>query len=161
MLLSINLHEDLINEKCISIALVLLLQTPNIFQTELIAPQTNCLIANGDSTFSQQIFYISMAEIESMIEPDGVLNDFRLYDFCKEINAVGVIPVSLIRWQLTGMDDEIAALAPQHPDYGLFSALPGAGPLLAPRLLVAFGEQRDRFASAAELQKYGWHRTGH
>ena len=51
-------------------------------------------------------------------------------------------------------DEEIAALAPQHPDYGLFSTLPGAGPSLAPRLLVAFGEQRDRFASAAEVQKY-------
>ena len=51
-------------------------------------------------------------------------------------------------------DEEIAALAPQHPDYYLFSALPGAGPSLAPRLLVAFGEQRERFASAAEVQKY-------
>jgi len=51
-------------------------------------------------------------------------------------------------------DDEIAALAPQHRDYGLFNALPGAGPSLAPRLLVAFGEQRERFANAAELQKY-------
>ncbi len=51
-------------------------------------------------------------------------------------------------------DDEIASLAPQHPDYDLFSALPGAGPSLAPRLLVAFGEQRDRFANAAEVQKY-------
>ncbi len=35
---------------------------------------------------------------------------FRLYDFYDEINAVGVIPVSLIRWQLTGKDDEIRAL---------------------------------------------------
>jgi len=51
-------------------------------------------------------------------------------------------------------DDEIVELAPKHPDYGLFSALPGAGPSLAPRLLVAFGEQRERFASAAEVQKY-------
>ena len=51
-------------------------------------------------------------------------------------------------------DDEIAMLAPQHPDYALFSCLPGAGPHLAPRLLVAFGEQRERFASAAEVQKY-------
>ncbi len=51
-------------------------------------------------------------------------------------------------------DDEIAELAPQHPDYALFSPLPGAGPSLAPRLLVAFGEQRDRFKNAAELQKY-------
>jgi transposase len=51
-------------------------------------------------------------------------------------------------------DDEIAQLAPTHPDYALFSALPGAGPSLAPRLLVAFGEQRNRFSSAAEVQKY-------
>mgnify|MGYP001824906652 FL=1 len=51
-------------------------------------------------------------------------------------------------------DDEIAALASRHADYPLFSALPGAGPQLAPRLLVAFGEQRERFRNAAELQKY-------
>jgi transposase len=51
-------------------------------------------------------------------------------------------------------DQTIAKLAPQHPDYALFNALPGAGPSLAPRLLVAFGEQRDRFNSAAELQRY-------
>jgi len=51
-------------------------------------------------------------------------------------------------------DDEIAALASRHPDYSLFSCLPGAGAHLAPRLLVAFGEQRERFASAAEVQKY-------
>ena len=36
--------------------------------------------------------------------------DFRLYDFYDDVNAVGVIPVSLIRWQLTGKDDEIRAL---------------------------------------------------
>ena len=35
-----------------------------------------------------------------------------------------------------------------------FSALPGAGPSLAPRLLVAFGEQRERFDCAAAVQKY-------
>jgi len=51
-------------------------------------------------------------------------------------------------------DDEIAALAPQHPDYGLFNGLPGAAATLAPRLLVAFGEQRERYSKAAELQKY-------
>ena len=36
--------------------------------------------------------------------------DFRLYDFYEEVNAVGVIPVSLIRWQLTGDDSEIRDL---------------------------------------------------
>jgi transposase len=68
-----------------------------------------------------------------------------------------LVLVDLLRVTLAAIkrfDEEIAELAPQHPDYALFDALPGAGPSLAPRLLVAFGEQRDRFNSAAELQRY-------
>jgi transposase len=51
-------------------------------------------------------------------------------------------------------DHAIAERAQSHPDYALFDALPGAGPVLAPRLLVAFGEQRERYGSAEEMQKY-------
>ncbi len=51
-------------------------------------------------------------------------------------------------------DREIDALAPTLPDYTLFSSFPGAGPVFAPRLLAAFGEQRERYASAAEVQMY-------
>jgi transposase len=52
------------------------------------------------------------------------------------------------------LDDEIAKLAASLPDYALFRALPGAGAALAPRLLVAFGERRERFPNAASLQQY-------
>ena len=79
---------------------------------------------------------------------DAVIVPFRL----QALTLVAQLEVALESIRI--YDDEIAALAPQHPDYDLFSALPGAGPLLAPRLLVAFGEQRERFTSAAELQKY-------
>jgi transposase len=51
-------------------------------------------------------------------------------------------------------DTAIAQRAQSHPDFPLFQALPGAGPVFASRLLVAFGEQRERYATAAELQKY-------
>ena len=51
-------------------------------------------------------------------------------------------------------DGEIAQLAATMPDFTLFSTLPGAGPVFAPRLLAAFGEQRERYASAAAMQKY-------
>jgi transposase len=51
-------------------------------------------------------------------------------------------------------DNAIAQRAQEHPDFALFEALPGAGAVFAPRLLVAFGEQRERYASAEELQKY-------
>lgn len=38
-------------------------------------------------------------------------------------------------------DQEIAELARQHEDFAFFDNLPGAGPVYAPRLLAAFGEQ--------------------
>jgi hypothetical protein len=40
------------------------------------------------------------------------------------------------------------------PDVELFSSLPSNGPCLAPRLLVAMGENRDKFKDAAEIQRY-------
>jgi len=51
-------------------------------------------------------------------------------------------------------DEEIEKIAHKHADFALFSSLPGAGPSLAPRLLVAFGEDRGRYPNAADLQKY-------
>jgi transposase len=54
---------------------------------------------------------------------------------------------------LAALDAEIAACFAAHPDAELFRALPGAGAALAPRLLVAFGTDRTRFPSAADVQQ--------
>ncbi len=62
--------------------------------------------------------------------------------------------LSAVRVAIARFDAEIARLCSELPDYALFRALPGAGPALAPRLLVAFGERRERFPNAAALQKY-------
>ncbi len=65
--------------------------------------------------------------------------------------------VSQLRMTLQAIkdfDDAIAQRAQAHPDFPLFDALPGAGAVFAPRLLVAFGEQRERYTSATELQTY-------
>ena len=51
-------------------------------------------------------------------------------------------------------DIEIEDSFGKLPDAKLFDSLPGAGPCFGPRLLVAFGEQRDRFSSAREVQQY-------
>jgi transposase len=40
----------------------------------------------------------------------------------------------------------------QHPDQAIFASLPGAGDLLAPALLVKFGDHRQRFPSPAAVQ---------
>jgi transposase len=50
-------------------------------------------------------------------------------------------------------DGEIGRLFQKHPDRLVFESFPGAGPVLAPRLLAAFGADRERWRSAAEIQK--------
>ncbi|MCU1260262.1 MAG: transposase family protein [Bryobacterales bacterium] len=59
-----------------------------------------------------------------------------------------------LREAITEHDKKIAALTKSHPDYGIFSSLPGAGPAMTPRLIAAFGTQRDRYATAAAIQCY-------
>jgi len=49
---------------------------------------------------------------------------------------------------------EIEKLMETHPDAPLFRQLPGAGDALAPRLLAAFGTDRERIESASDLQTY-------
>ena len=51
-------------------------------------------------------------------------------------------------------DAQIDELAKAHPDFAIFDSLPGAGEVLVPRLIGAFGTQRDRYQSAAEMQQY-------
>lgn len=62
--------------------------------------------------------------------------------------------LEMLREAIEEHDKKIAALAKSHPDYGIFSSLPGAGPAMAPRLIAAFGTQRDRYATAAAIQCY-------
>jgi transposase len=65
--------------------------------------------------------------------------------------------VALLRVQQTHIavfTDRIAERFAAHPQAPLFRQLPGAGPVLAPRLLVAFGDRRERYPTAASMQKY-------
>ena len=55
---------------------------------------------------------------------------------------------------LAGFDRAIERAMDQHPDAPIFRSLPGAGPAIAPRLLVAFGTQRDRFRSAQDVAQF-------
>ena len=55
---------------------------------------------------------------------------------------------------IAGLDKEIEQAMDQHPDAAIFRSFPGAGPALAPRLLVAFGTNRDRFQSADEVAQF-------
>ena len=55
---------------------------------------------------------------------------------------------------LHAYDTQIAHAFAAHPDREIFASFPGAGPVLAPRLLASLGSNRERFESAANLQCY-------
>ena len=52
------------------------------------------------------------------------------------------------------LERQLDAAYAQHPDAALLQDVPGAGRALGPRLLAAFGSDRDRFANAEELASF-------
>ena len=62
--------------------------------------------------------------------------------------------LQLVVQTIASYDQQIAQAYAAHPDREIFASLPGAGPVLAPRLLASLGAQRERYARAADLQHY-------
>lgn len=51
-------------------------------------------------------------------------------------------------------EQKLKELLASHPDNDIFSSFPGAGDALIPRLLAAWGTDRQRFEDADEMQQY-------
>lgn len=80
-----------------------------------------------------------------LTEDKGIIEPLQLW-----LKAL-VAQLQVLLPSLTPFDTQIEALFESHPDAALFAALPGAGPHLAPRLFVAFGDDRQRYQSAQDL----------
>ena len=72
------------------------------------------------------------------------------------VRQLGVLVEQLrvVQKHVAGFDEAIGKNFAAHPEVALFRDLPGAGAVLAPRLLVAFGTERDRYPDPGSLQKY-------
>lgn len=74
--------------------------------------------------------------------------------------AMGLMVRSLVRQikpllsSIAEFDQQIQTLFQQHPDHDLFDSFPGAGPALGPRLLSAYGSDRDRFEDAQQVKSF-------
>jgi transposase len=55
---------------------------------------------------------------------------------------------------LARYEKQIAQLFATHSDFALWNSFPGAGPVLGPRLAVAWGTQRDRFADSQAMSSF-------
>ena len=69
------------------------------------------------------------------------------------VRVIVQVIVSLLEG-IADLDKKIEEASAAHPDFFIFDSLPGAGAVMAPRLLAAFGSQRERYGSADEVQTY-------
>jgi len=70
----------------------------------------------------------------------------RMHWLCKVI--------STLCQAIADLDERILPIAQAHPDYTLFDSLPGAGEVMVPRLIAAFGTKRERFSDASQVQSF-------
>jgi transposase len=99
----------------------------------------------GDDKLEQLIANIKQAQ---PLTQDGAV----LLSSSMMVQAL-VTQIPVLTESIERYDQQIASLFKQHDDSTLFGSFPGAGPALAPRLLAAFGSNRDRFQYAAEMQQ--------
>ncbi len=55
---------------------------------------------------------------------------------------------------ITEHENTLQNVFDKHPDKNIFTSFPGAGDALAPRLLAAWGTDRQRFKSAENMQNF-------
>lgn len=103
----------------------------NVRRPEAISKRLELIRNALPLTTDEAIIFVSIRQVERLIEETRV-----------------------VQKHIERYEAEIAQAFACHPDAWLFRELPGAGKVLAPRLLIAFGTDRTRFANAAELQCY-------
>lgn len=92
--------------------------------------------------------------IKSIKESPLYTKDLAILE-CSSLNA-RVIAQQLVVLEETieKLDEKIRQIMATHPDAPLFAKLRGAGAALAPRMVTAFGTDRDKFDHADEVACY-------
>ena len=75
MLLAVYFHEEFIDIEGIAVSSVFSFQASGVEGSEFDTPEADRLPADRDAALGEQIFDISVAEIEAIVEPDGITDD--------------------------------------------------------------------------------------
>lgn len=92
--------------------------------------------------------------LEQIKDSTPLTEDKSVIETMELLMRTWVQQLKMLLLSIQSFDREIEKIFTTHPDFDLFSSFPGAGPHLAPRLLVAFGEDRSRYTSAQEILCY-------
>jgi transposase len=145
------LMEALFDDLTLPVAAQFLLKWPDLAAVQQATPATlrkffyghNC---RSDKTLAERLLAIQQArpltKDPALIEP-AVL----------KVRALAGM-LGVLHQAIGQLEARIEQTTDAHPDAAIFRSFPAAGPVMAPRLLVAFGTNRARFASALEAQQF-------
>lgn len=73
--LTLNLHEELVQVPRVAQTTFSPLERTSVLRPELSTPLTDGLVGDDDSPLSEEIFDVSQAQTETMVEPDSLTDD--------------------------------------------------------------------------------------
>ena len=87
-LLTSDPDEDLVQVESVAVAAVPAPQSMRVPWPELVAPEADRLVGDQDASPGQDVLDVPMANVEAVVEPDGVLDDLwgnrcRLYEVAR------------------------------------------------------------------------------
>jgi len=94
------------------------------------------------------------ARVQRLRAARSLTRDGAVIEVAVRIVRLLIAELRVLQEHIAEFENAIAQAFAAHPEKNLFRELPGAGAVLAPRLLAAFGTMRDRFADAAAMQRY-------
>ncbi|HIC92727.1 MAG TPA: IS110 family transposase [Anaerolineae bacterium] len=86
-----------------------------------------------------------------LIEPSATANSAVVQAYRSHVHTLAELLLPQVRCRNEAIT-QLKKLFERHPDHFIFASLPGAGEILAPALLAKFGDHRDRFPQAADVQ---------
>lgn len=90
--------------------------------------------------------------LKRILAAEPLTTDAAIIDAYSQQVLLLVDQLAVLQKHIARYERAIDALFAQHPDAAIFQSFPGSGQTYAPRLLSAFGTDRERFASAAAVQ---------
>ena len=142
---------DWFNEKDTHIFCDFIIKWPSLTQVKKSRKKTLMDFFNAHNARYTQVNLDRLNAIKSAValtHDDGIILPNRL------LIEVLMPQLKCLLDGIKRLDTEISHLYKSMQDRSLFDSLPGAGPQFSPRLLVAFGSNRERYQAATELQKY-------
>lgn len=129
----------------------LLKRWPTLEALQKARPGTVHSFLTAHNCRSQELIDKRLEEIRRAVP---AISDAAVIQSSVAMTEVLVGVIATLRQGIATFDRQIEQAVVAHPDFAIWDSFPGAGPVLAPRLLAAFGSQRDRYGKAAEMQQF-------